>query len=126
MRRPQDIVKVGEAVEVVVLGVNPGEKRISLGLGVIDVKVNHVETPSEVAAALTPWCTAADLPALLDRALNTSPLPLGEDNALESPLPPGEGQGEVVLASPLPLGEGQGEGHSARSQPATGCPCFAI
>lgn len=32
MRRPQDIVKVGEAVDVVVLGVNPGEKRISLGL----------------------------------------------------------------------------------------------
>ena len=32
MRRPQDIVKVGEAVDVVVLGVNPGDKRISLGL----------------------------------------------------------------------------------------------
>jgi small subunit ribosomal protein S1 len=32
MRRPQDIVKVGDTVEVVVLGVNPGEKRISLGL----------------------------------------------------------------------------------------------
>lgn len=32
MRRPQDIVKVGDVVEVVVLGVNPGEKRISLGL----------------------------------------------------------------------------------------------
>ena len=32
MRRPQDIVKVGDAVDVVVLGVNPGEKRISLGL----------------------------------------------------------------------------------------------
>lgn len=32
MRRPQDIVKVGEVVEVVVLGINPGEKRISLGL----------------------------------------------------------------------------------------------
>jgi small subunit ribosomal protein S1 len=32
MRRPQDIVKVGDVVEVVVLGINPGEKRISLGL----------------------------------------------------------------------------------------------
>jgi small subunit ribosomal protein S1 len=32
MRRPQDIVKVGDVVEVVVLGVNPAEKRISLGL----------------------------------------------------------------------------------------------
>lgn len=32
MRRPQDIVKVGDAVDVVVLGVNPSEKRISLGL----------------------------------------------------------------------------------------------
>lgn len=32
MRRPQDIVKQGEAVEVVVLGINPAEKRISLGL----------------------------------------------------------------------------------------------
>jgi small subunit ribosomal protein S1 len=32
MRRPQDIVKQGEVVEVVVLGVNLAEKRISLGL----------------------------------------------------------------------------------------------
>ena len=32
MRRPADIVKVGDAVEVVVLAVNPAEKRISLGL----------------------------------------------------------------------------------------------
>jgi small subunit ribosomal protein S1 len=32
MRRPQDIVKVGDAVEVVVLGVNTAERRISLGL----------------------------------------------------------------------------------------------
>lgn len=32
MRRPSDIVKVGDAVEVVVLTVNPSEKRISLGL----------------------------------------------------------------------------------------------
>jgi small subunit ribosomal protein S1 len=32
MRRPQDIVKVGDVVEVVVLSINPGEKRISLGL----------------------------------------------------------------------------------------------
>jgi small subunit ribosomal protein S1 len=32
MRRPQDIVKVGDVVEVVVLGINPAEKRISLGL----------------------------------------------------------------------------------------------
>jgi small subunit ribosomal protein S1 len=32
MRRPQDIVKAGEVVEVVVLGINPAEKRISLGL----------------------------------------------------------------------------------------------
>ena len=30
--RPSDIVKPGESVEVVVLGVNPGEKRIALGL----------------------------------------------------------------------------------------------
>jgi small subunit ribosomal protein S1 len=30
--RPADIVKVGDAVEVVVLGVNPGERRIALGL----------------------------------------------------------------------------------------------
>ncbi|HYO82239.1 MAG TPA: 30S ribosomal protein S1 [Bryobacteraceae bacterium] len=32
IRRPQDLVKTGEQVEVVVLGVNAGEKRISLGL----------------------------------------------------------------------------------------------
>jgi small subunit ribosomal protein S1 len=31
-RKPSDVVSVGDAVEVVVLGVNPGEKRISLGL----------------------------------------------------------------------------------------------
>jgi small subunit ribosomal protein S1 len=31
-RKPSDIVKTGEAVEVVILGVNPAEKRISLGL----------------------------------------------------------------------------------------------
>ncbi len=31
-RKPSEIVKPGEVVEVVVLGVNPGEKRISLGL----------------------------------------------------------------------------------------------
>ena len=30
--RPQDIVKVGDAVEVVILGLNPGERRIALGL----------------------------------------------------------------------------------------------
>lgn len=32
VRKPSDVVKVGDSVEVVVLGVNPGEKRISLGL----------------------------------------------------------------------------------------------
>jgi small subunit ribosomal protein S1 len=32
LRHPRDIVSVGDAVEVVVLNVNPGEKRISLGL----------------------------------------------------------------------------------------------
>jgi small subunit ribosomal protein S1 len=32
LRRPSDIVKVGDAVEVVVLGINAAEKRISLGL----------------------------------------------------------------------------------------------
>ena len=32
VRRPADVVKPGEQVEVVVLGVNPGERRISLGL----------------------------------------------------------------------------------------------
>jgi len=32
LRKPSEIVKPGETVEVVVLGVNPGEKRISLGL----------------------------------------------------------------------------------------------
>jgi small subunit ribosomal protein S1 len=32
VRKPSDLVKVGDAVEVVVLGVNPAEKRISLGL----------------------------------------------------------------------------------------------
>jgi len=31
-RRPSDVVKVGDAVEVVILGVNTAEKRISLGL----------------------------------------------------------------------------------------------
>ncbi len=30
--RPVDLVKVGDAVEVVILGVNPGERRIALGL----------------------------------------------------------------------------------------------
>jgi len=32
IRKPSDVVKAGEQVEVVVLGVNPAEKRISLGL----------------------------------------------------------------------------------------------
>jgi small subunit ribosomal protein S1 len=32
VRKPTDIVKPGDSVEVVVLGVNPGERRISLGL----------------------------------------------------------------------------------------------
>jgi small subunit ribosomal protein S1 len=32
IRKPADVVSVGDSVEVVVLGVNPGEKRISLGL----------------------------------------------------------------------------------------------
>jgi len=32
VRKPSDMVKPGETVDVVVLGVNPGEKRISLGL----------------------------------------------------------------------------------------------
>jgi len=32
VRKPSDIVKTGELVEVVVLGVNPGERRIALGL----------------------------------------------------------------------------------------------
>ena len=32
IRKPSDVVSVGDIVEVVVLGVNPGEKRISLGL----------------------------------------------------------------------------------------------
>jgi small subunit ribosomal protein S1 len=32
VRKPSDVLKTGEAVEVVVLGVNPGDKRISLGL----------------------------------------------------------------------------------------------
>ncbi len=32
LRKPSDIVKTGELVEVVVLGVNPGERRIALGL----------------------------------------------------------------------------------------------
>lgn len=32
VRKPSDVVSAGETVEVVVLGVNPGEKRISLGL----------------------------------------------------------------------------------------------
>ncbi len=31
-RKPSDVLKAGEAVEAVVLGVNPAEKRISLGL----------------------------------------------------------------------------------------------
>ena len=32
VRKPADVLKTGETVEVVVLGVNPGDKRISLGL----------------------------------------------------------------------------------------------
>ena len=32
VRKPSDVVKAGDMVEVVILGVNPGEKRISLGL----------------------------------------------------------------------------------------------
>jgi small subunit ribosomal protein S1 len=32
VRKPADVVKAGDTVEVVILGVNPGEKRISLGL----------------------------------------------------------------------------------------------
>jgi small subunit ribosomal protein S1 len=32
VRKPADVVKPGETVEVVVLGVNPGERRIALGL----------------------------------------------------------------------------------------------
>jgi len=32
VRTPSDVVKPGETVEAVILGVNPGERRISLGL----------------------------------------------------------------------------------------------
>jgi small subunit ribosomal protein S1 len=32
VRKPSDLVKVGETVEVVILGVNVGEQRLSLGL----------------------------------------------------------------------------------------------
>src|SRR5215472_8849136 len=32
VRKPSDVLKPGEAVEVIVLGVNPAEKRVSLGL----------------------------------------------------------------------------------------------
>ena len=32
VRTPGDLVKVGEVVEAIILGINPGEKRISLGL----------------------------------------------------------------------------------------------
>lgn len=32
VRKPSDVVKPGETVEVIVLGINPGERRISLGL----------------------------------------------------------------------------------------------
>src|SRR5438309_11310172 len=32
IRTPSDVVKPGETVEAVILGVNPGERRISLGL----------------------------------------------------------------------------------------------
>jgi small subunit ribosomal protein S1 len=32
VRKPADVLKAGELVEVVVLGVNPGDKRVSLGL----------------------------------------------------------------------------------------------
>lgn len=44
-------------------------------------------TPAEVAEALAPWCVGADLPVLLKRAFDSSPLP------------PGEGQGEGVPAA---------------------------
>ena len=47
-------------------------------------------TPAEVAEALAPWCNGADLPALLQRA------------RLTSPLPPGEGQGEGRSVSQQP------------------------
>jgi len=32
VRKPSDLVKAGEIVEAIILGINPGEKRISLGL----------------------------------------------------------------------------------------------
>src|SRR5208282_1715352 len=32
VRKPADVLKAGETVEVVILGVNPAEKRVSLGL----------------------------------------------------------------------------------------------
>jgi len=32
VRKPRDLVKPGETVEVVILGVNAGEQRMSLGL----------------------------------------------------------------------------------------------
>ena len=32
VKKPADVIKAGETVEVVILGVNPGDKRISLGL----------------------------------------------------------------------------------------------
>ena len=32
VRRPSDVVKPGEVVEAIILGINPGERRISLGL----------------------------------------------------------------------------------------------
>lgn len=32
VRKPSDLLKVGDSVEVIILGINPGEKRMSLGL----------------------------------------------------------------------------------------------
>ncbi|HXJ91162.1 MAG TPA: S1 RNA-binding domain-containing protein [Candidatus Binatia bacterium] len=58
VRRPSDVVKPGEVVEAIILGINPGERRISLGLKQalgdpwIDVP-KHFPIGSEVQGPIT-------------------------------------------------------------------------
>ena len=66
-------------------------------------------TPAEVADALAPYCTGADLAALLKRA------------AASPPLPPGEGRGEGGSDLPSTANKGpRGEQHNLPSPSAKG------
>ena len=67
---------------------------------------DRYSTPAEAAEALAPWCEGADLPALLERAMEAktaSPLPLGEgqDEGRRSPQPLAASHGRRFIATML-------------------------